>query len=81
MLRQYHLAEAALPQLFQDDILPKAAARIELLAFGGVQRGLVLHVLQVVIGELATLRVEQAQFAVADLPADVRQGGLLTAKL
>ena len=58
MCGQVDVAEPSLPQLLRHLVLIEAATTIEILAFGGVEDGLVLEVLEVVLEVLCAVRVE-----------------------
>jgi len=80
VLRKNDFSKAALAQLLEHVILTEAAARVEIISLRSVQGGLVLDVLEVVVGELTSLGVEQSQLAVPNLPTDVGDQYLLAAE-
>ena len=78
---QNDLPKASLTKFLQYVVLAEATTRVKVISFTRIQRGLILNVFEIVIGKLTSLAVEQSQLAIANLPADIGNRGLLATEL
>ncbi len=71
---QVHFAETAFAQDLLQLIFTKTAAGVKVLAFGGVEDGLVFNVREVVIKVLGAVGVEETEVVMREVLFDVIEG-------